>query len=74
MNSYEALATRQVNAIHSFCQYVQEQTGCTEEQATHVYDVFRKERVLKIDPVNGTWNVKHGAFLDLDVLKRAITL
>jgi len=35
----------------------------TQEQATRVYEIYRKAKVLKVR-VNGGWTVTHGAYLD----------
>lgn len=65
------LAARQEAAINAFLRYVVEQIGCTDEEAGRVYDAFKAAKVLKIDAVNGTWHIKHGAFLEHDVLRHA---
>jgi hypothetical protein len=66
------LLNRADAASTSFIEYVQEQTGCTPAEATRVLNLYRKEKLLKVDAYMGTWHIKHGAFLDLDTLRRAI--
>lgn len=66
-----AMLTRQQNAMDGFTQYVMER-GFTRDQADHIRRVYLKAKVLKLDVICGQWNVKHGAFLDLDVLQRAL--
>ena len=49
-----------------------EQLGeLTSEQALAAYQALHKARVLKVDPIIGCVSVKHGRFLDRDVLRRA---
>lgn len=68
-----SLLMRQVDAVDNFIAYVVEQIGCTEEEAAGVFNLYRKERLVKVDSYMGTWHIKHGALLDADVLRRAVT-
>lgn len=43
-----------------------------EASATKVAKLYLKEKLAKIDLYNGTANVKHGAFLDKEVIGRAL--
>lgn len=66
------IAQRQVDAIQNFGRVVVERTGCTQEIGERVAGYYLKVKVAKMDSVMGVINVKHGAFLDLDVLQNAI--
>lgn len=66
-----SLGSRSVAAQDAFVDHVMTRARLSRGQAEKVLSVFRKERIIKIDAVNGTWTVKHGAFLDVDVLRRA---
>jgi hypothetical protein len=69
-----SLLNRAAAAQQNFVEWVMEQTGCTEAEAEKVLRIYKKERLMKIDSYMGTWHIKHGAFLDVDVLRRAIEI
>lgn len=73
-NPCSDLVTRQINAMNSFVEAVQEQFGKSKEQAEKVLSVFRKAKAVKFDTNNGQWTLSHGAFWDADVINRAIDL
>jgi hypothetical protein len=68
------LMQRQESARASFMVYVQERTGCTEGEAAAVFDLYRRERLVKVDGYMGTWTVRHGVWLDDGVMRRAVEL
>lgn len=70
--SYRDMAQRLVNAENSFIECVRRDTGFTQEQAETVMAFYVKHKLMKLDAVDGQFYVKHGAFLDADVLKRAL--
>jgi hypothetical protein len=45
----------------------------TLEQAAKVFDLYRKEKIIKYNAHDG-YNVTHGAFLDHAVINRAVNL
>ncbi len=65
------MAQRSVNAEEAFLRYIIKRAALTQDQAEHVLLIYRKYRVIKFDAVNGTFHVKHGSFLEKDVLQRA---
>lgn len=71
-NAYREIATRIVNAEESFVGYVTTAIGCTSDEANRVLGYYRKHKLVKVDAVSGTWAVKHGGFLDVDVLRNAV--
>ncbi len=70
-NEFGSLAVRQNNAVEAFISYAMETAALTEEQALTVVARYRKDKLCKFDAVSGRYLVKHGAFLDADVLRRA---
>ena len=67
-------AIRINNAQAAFVEIIMRCGGCTETEAQRVSDFYMRERLAKLDAVVGTINVKHGAYLDHDVIQRAILL
>ena len=61
-----------MNTTESILACIQGIIKCTLADAKHILEVYKREKVIKIDVVNGSWHVTHGAFLDADVLRRAI--
>lgn len=46
--------------------------GITREEAAKVCAEYRRLRVLHVDRSTGHYSTKHGAFLDRDVIRRAL--
>lgn len=69
-----AVATRLVNAQQGFIDTVREILGCTQEDAEKVFGVYKDKKVLKLDVGIGRYSVKHGAFMEKDVLQNALGL
>ena len=59
------------NGFESFIAFAMQKASLTKEQAVAAFDTFKKLKIVKIDMVCGTFSVKHGAFLEADVLRRA---
>lgn len=68
------VAQRSVDAENRFLAYAMEHGDLSRAQAQRALTAFRKAHVIKFDPVNGTFHVKHGQFLDPDVLRRVAGL
>jgi hypothetical protein len=68
---FSAIAQRQINAENGFVEAVMNLSGLTREEAVRAMRTLLKLKVAKMDSVNGVINVKHGAFLDPEVLRRA---
>ena len=60
--------------MNRFMESIVEQFGFTSTEAQKIYDVFVKANVLKIDKVNGSVMMKHGAFWDKEVMLRALEM
>src|SRR3990172_921409 len=65
------VARRSVDAENRFIDYAMEHGQLSREQAKAALASFRKARVIKFDAVNSTFHVKHGQFLEPDVIRRA---
>lgn len=68
----KSVADKMVNAEKSFIETIRNISKCTEEQATKVFKIYLKEKIIKRDLQMGKYNVKHGAFLDKEVIQNAI--
>jgi len=64
----ERLAQCQIN----FADQVAKVLGADRAAGLKVFEVYRKAKVLKIDTCNVTYTVKHGAFWNIEVLRRAL--
>jgi hypothetical protein len=68
----QATGQRMANAENNFISNVSKLGGISPDEATKVMDHYQKLGLLKRDAVSGTLNVKHGAFMDKDVINRAL--
>lgn len=66
-----AVAERMARAEENFIEVLMNAGGITRSEAVRVYDHYRVCGVLKRDVVGGVISVKHGAFLDREVILRA---
>lgn len=71
---YKDIAQRIVNAETSFIACMEDEYGLTEDEALRVFNLYMKERIIKIDAVMGSWTVKHGAFLDKETIRKALEM
>lgn len=70
--SFNDIATRAANAEANFIASLVEIAGITEAEAEKVMALYRKEKLAKMDHVNGRITVKHGVFLEADVIHNAV--
>lgn len=61
-----------MNATQKFIQFVTEK-GFTKAEAETILAMYKKARVIKFSTYQPTFEVKHGAFLDADVLRNALS-
>ncbi len=73
-NPYKAIAQRINNAEESFTNALVEIADITTEEAHKVMNLYLKNKLAKLDAVNGTIKVKHGAFLEKDVILNAVAV
>ena len=71
-NRFKDMAIRIVNAETSFISTLQEISGCTEGEAYAVMAFYLKNKMAKLSAGVGAINVTHGAYLEPDVIRRAI--
>lgn len=74
MNSFQAMAIRTVSAENKFMEAVQEQFGKTEAEAKIILTIFKREKVVKIDPVIGQFSLVSGLFWEADVMDNALVV
>lgn len=67
-----AVAHRIVNAENNFIETIMELANCKKSEAEKVLAVYRKLKMVKLDIGIGRISVKHGAYLDLEVIHNAI--
>ena len=67
------MATRIAQAEENFVAILMQQGSLTKPQAEKVFQIYKKLRVIKLDAVNGRYNVKHGGFLDGEIIHRALS-
>lgn len=72
--SFEAMAQRAVNAENAFVVELIRAGGISETDAVKVMNLYLKEKIAKLDYGIGRINVKHGAFWERDVIRRAANL
>lgn len=70
--SFKNMAHRAVTAENNFAECVMQVIGCTQEEAFKVLAVYRKAKAVKNDYAVSRIVVKHGAFWNADVLRRAL--
>lgn len=68
--AFEHMARRLDAAEDSFIEFAVS-VGLTVEGARAALAVYVKRRLIKLDAVGGQFYIKHGAYLDADVLARA---
>ncbi len=72
MNAYKNIAQRITNAEANMIATLGEIAGITEADATKAFATFRKVKAIKLDAVGGRYIVKHGAYMDAEVIRRAV--
>lgn len=71
--SFKDMAHRMVVAENGFIETLMRCGGITKDEAEKVFRIYRKAKILKNDYAVSRISVKHGAFLNRDVILRAIT-
>jgi hypothetical protein len=69
---FKDIAVRMDNAASKFIDAVVEQFNFSQEDATTIYNVYLREKIVNIDAVGGQYRLTHGAFWDKEVMKRAL--
>jgi len=66
------IAWKQVQSIENFIGLLVKMHSLTKDNATKVFKVYKKVKVIQIDYVNVNYRVKHGAYLDRDIVMNAV--
>ena len=66
------MAQRMVQAEENFINTLMRMGDISKPEAEKVYLTYKKLNVIKTDAVNGVIQVKHGGYLDRDVIRRAL--
>lgn len=61
-----------VDAENAFIATLSEVASIPADAAAKVFDLYKKNKLIKFDRLNRRYTVKHGAFLDADVILRAL--
>ena len=69
--SFKDMATRADNAVIAWRDMLADH-GFTADQADAILRLYQKGNLVKLDWGIGRYSVKHGAFLEADVLNRAL--
>lgn len=69
--SAKAIAQRIVNGETRLVNTLIENYDLDTSTASKIATLYLKEKIAKIDPIGGGYTIKHGAFLDPDVIARA---
>lgn len=72
--SYEALAGGTDRAHAGFVQALIDIAGISENEAVAVKNLYLKNKLAKSDAIMGRITVKHGAYLDREVILRAVEM
>lgn len=68
---FQPVFTRVENAIQNFIDLTVEM-GFTADEAVKILNVYKKAKVVKLNVAMGRYDFKHGAFVDADVMRRAL--
>lgn len=68
------VASRMVAAENNFIEVLMTVGEISKEDAEKVLVVYRKLKLVKMDAVNGVLSVKHGAYLDKEVIANALSM
>jgi hypothetical protein len=66
------VAQRIINAQEHFVALLAEIASIHHVDARKVFGAYRKAKVIKLDAVGGRYNVKHGAFLECEVIRNTL--
>jgi hypothetical protein len=70
---FRSVAQRVVNAENDFIEVLMNLGGISHADAAKAMGTMLRLKVAKLDPGIGRINVKNGAYLDRDVIRRAVT-
>lgn len=68
------IGKRMADAEINFIKTLQELGNISEEDAIKVFNYYLKHKLIKRDVAAGKYNVKHGAYLDPEIIKKAVSM
>ena len=68
------IAQRIINAENKFIDSVVEQFGKTEDEAKIILEVFKREKIVKIDPIGGRFTLTDGIYWDGVVMNNVLSM
>jgi hypothetical protein len=71
---FKNVATRLVNAENNFIEVLMTLGEISKAEAEKVLAVYRKHKLVKMDAVMGVLSVKHGAYLEKEVIGNALLM
>lgn len=71
---FKAMAARQERAGEKFIETVMENHGLAREDALAVLGYYQRKKLVRLDPVDGQFYLKHGGLLDKEVIDDAAVL
>jgi hypothetical protein len=72
MTGTKAIAQRIVNAEENFAEVLMNIANISKADAFKAMTTLRKLKMVKVDPVGGRMIVKHGSYIEADVIRRAV--
>lgn len=72
MNGTKAVAQRIVNAGEWLVDTLAEAANISRDDAQKAARYYVKHKLVKLDPIIGRYDFKHGAFIESDVIRRAV--
>jgi hypothetical protein len=67
-----SIASRMAQAEENFLRVLRVQGSLTMAEAEKVFAYYKKHKLVTRDAVMGEYKVKHGAFLDREVIRNAL--
>lgn len=71
MSAFKSIAQRIVNAETNMIETIMTIADLPKADAVKAFAKLVQVKAIKLDAVGGRYIVKHGAFMDADVLRRA---
>ena len=73
MNGFRVIAEGLLDAEAHFRNIVVETIGCTDDEAEAIRQLYVKNKLMRADHIARRYNVNHGAFLEPDALRNALS-
>lgn len=73
-SAFDPMIQRMNSARYRFVVALRERMGWNYEDASAVADLYARNKLVKYGANDGQFHVKHGVYLETDVLERALDL